>query len=171
VAGDGSQEEALRERVNSSGLAGAVHLLGFRTDAFALLNASDVFVLPSFAEPFGLVLLEAMAFSKPVVAVDRGGPSEIVVNGSTGLLAPSPDAAAIADALMEVLADPALQRCMGQAGRVRYVEQFTTERMARATADLYRRVLGGHPVPADPADSTSSAAAETHVSEGIPERV
>jgi glycosyltransferase involved in cell wall biosynthesis len=88
IAGQGSQEELLRKQIQDSDLSNTVRLLGFRSDVIALINAADIFVLPSPAEPFGLVLLEAMALSKPVIATRAGGPLEIVVEEETGVLVP-----------------------------------------------------------------------------------
>lgn len=84
IAGTGSLRDALLARIESESLGSAVRLLGFRDDIPDLLAAADVFVLPSRAEPFGLVLLEAMAAGLPVLAADAGGPREIVRHGHTG---------------------------------------------------------------------------------------
>src|SRR5262249_34362936 len=115
---------------------------GFRSDAQSILNASDLFVLPSMAEPFGLVILEAMALSKPVIATNAGGPKEIVVPGETGVLVPPSDSGALATAILNLLADPEGARVMGAAGGQRYLERYTAERMAKETLEVYREVLG-----------------------------
>jgi glycosyltransferase involved in cell wall biosynthesis len=139
IAGKGSLESVLRSQIQTSGLSDVVKLLGFRDDAYALLNAADLFVLPSLAEPFGLVLLEAMALSKPVVAVNKGGPNEIVVNSETGILASSPSATDIANAMSQILAVKQRWHRMGNTARQRYEQYFTTSRMAHATAKFYGR--------------------------------
>ena len=86
VAGEGSQREALAVQIKKLGLGNAVHLAGFRADAISLIRAADLFVLPSLAEPFGLVLIEAMSVGRPVIATRAGGPCEIVEDGVTGTL-------------------------------------------------------------------------------------
>jgi glycosyltransferase involved in cell wall biosynthesis len=128
----------LRRQIKSSGLSDVVTLLGFRGDAYALLNAADLLVLPSLAEPFGLVLLEAMALSKPVVAVNQGGPTEIVADGETGILASSPSDSDIASAILKIIAIQRRWYSMGIAARQRYEQYFSTSRMAQATAKFYR---------------------------------
>lgn len=143
LAGDGSLENALRERTGSLGLGDMVRLPGFCSDVNSLLNAADVFVLPSSVESFGLVLVEAMALEKPVIATQVGGPLEIVADGVTGLLVPPADPAAMAEAIRALLADPERRRAMGEAGRARFEAQFTAERMARETVEVYRKVLEG----------------------------
>ena len=128
VAGQGSLRAALQAQIDAWGLAETVRLLGFRDNALALIAASDVFVLPSLAEPFGLVLLEAMALGKPVVATDAGGPREIVLDGETGLLVPPGSPDALAAALSRLLADPVQARAMGRLGQARFESCFTAER-------------------------------------------
>ena len=145
VAGDGSQKETLQAQIQAARLERSVRLLGFQSDALSLIRAGDVFVLPSVAEPFGLVLLEAMALKKPVVAVRAGGPVEIVEDGATGLLVPPADPHAMADALRRLLADPLSARRMGAAGRVRFEERFTARQMADATLDVYHQAMGIRP--------------------------
>ena len=140
VAGEGSEKAALQAQLQSLGLEDGVTLLGFRTDAPALMAAADVFVLPSLAEPFGLVLLEAMALSRPVVATRAGGPTEIVADGETGFLVPPSSPDALADAVTRLLAHPPLCRRLGENGHRRFQERFTAARMAEATLAVYRSV-------------------------------
>ena len=113
VAGTGSQQEFLHKTIERLHLADKVCLLGYREDALALIYASDVFVLPSLTEGFGLVLLEAMALGKPVVATAAGGPLEIVVPDGTGTLVPPSNPHALARALLALLNDTEAQRKMG----------------------------------------------------------
>ena len=120
-----------------------VRLLGFRRDVAALMAASDIFVLPAPAEPFGLVVVEAMAMAKPVIAAAAGGPREIVTHGATGLLVPPQNPSALAAAIMDLLRHPEKARAMGLAGRRRYEEQFNAQRMARQTADVYSAIMRG----------------------------
>ncbi len=141
IAGQGSQEELLRKQIEDSNLGGAVRLLGFRSDVIALINAADIFVLPSPAEPFGLVLLEAMALSKPVVATRAGGPLEIVLEEETGILVPPSSPDALAQAICRLVADSTLRNRMGQQGRERFDAKYTAERMARDMIKVYRKSL------------------------------
>jgi glycosyltransferase involved in cell wall biosynthesis len=141
VAGEGSQKDALLERVEKKGLCNAVRLLGFRPDVLALINAADVFILPSPAEPFGLVLLEAMALGKPVVATQAGGPLEIVVPEETGLLVPPANPNALAQAVCRLLDDLQLRQSMGHKGRERFCSEFKAERMACDMMKVYRQAF------------------------------
>lgn len=141
IAGDGSQMESLRAQASAAGLDHSVVFAGFRSDALALMALSHCVVLPSRAEPFGLVLAEAMAMGKAVVAANAGGPREIVVEGKTGFLVPPSDSAALAQALMWLLDDDSLRVEMGERGRQRFLSHYTAGRMAEATAEVYREVL------------------------------
>jgi glycosyltransferase involved in cell wall biosynthesis len=141
VAGTGAQRDELQGKIGAAGLADRVRLLGFRNDVHDLMNAGDVFVLPAPAEPFGLVVVEAMALAKPVIATAAGGPMEIVEDGRTGLLVAPGDSGAMAAAITRLLSDPGAASAMGAAGRERFVQHFTADRMARDMIAVYRRVL------------------------------
>jgi glycosyltransferase involved in cell wall biosynthesis len=143
IVGDGGDRDAVRAEIGRRRLEAAVTMAGFRGDAPSVINAADLLVLPSRAEPFGLVLLEAMALAKPVVAMAAGGPPEVVEDGRTGRLCPPGDAGALADAIEGLLADPRRRAEMGQGGRRRFLDHFTADRMARATLDVYRRAAAG----------------------------
>jgi glycosyltransferase involved in cell wall biosynthesis len=121
-------------------LADCVELLGQRTDIASLMAAADACVIPSRSESFGLVALEAMQQSKPVVAFAVGGLQEIVVHEQTGLLVPPENASALADALIAVLTDSARAAAMGAAGLQRVEEHFSARKMAGRFAALYERL-------------------------------
>ncbi|MGW5283502.1 glycogen synthase [Streptomyces collinus] len=114
-----------------------------RADVIQLLTRAAVFVCPSVYEPLGIVNLEAMACGTPVVASRVGGIPEVVADGRTGLLVDVDDAfeANLARVLDTVLGDPEAARRMGEAGRVRAVEEFGWDAVARRTAGLYEEIL------------------------------
>jgi glycosyltransferase involved in cell wall biosynthesis len=143
VAGEGSERAALASRIAHLGLGESVRLLGFRDDVASLIAACDVFVLPSVNEPFGLVLLEAMALSRPVVSTAAGGPLEIVEEASTGLLVAPRRPDALADAIGRLLSDRAAAQEMGRRGRLHFEKHYTAGAMAAATAAVYRRAVAG----------------------------
>lgn len=104
-----------------------------------LYAACDVFVAPSQYESFGLIYLEAMAHSKPVVACNAGGIPEVVVDGETGVLVPVDDPSALAEALLRLLRNEELCRRLGTAGRALYEEHFSASVMATRTLEVYSR--------------------------------
>ena len=142
LVGDGPLRNACADLARSLGVEGAVWLAGSRPDVPELLRGMDLFVLPSHAEGTSNAILEAMATGLPVVAADTGGNAELVRHGETGLLAPSPEPAVLAEAMLRYLGDEALRRRHGAAARER-AAAFSLERMAEAYAAVYDRVLGG----------------------------
>lgn len=132
----------LERLVLALGLEDAVRFLGFRNDMETTYPAMDVVVHASVSpEPFGLVIIEAMACGRPVVASDAGGPREIVVDGVTGYLTPPGDPEAIAERVVNLLKDPKKRVRMGQAGRRRVEELFGIEVMARRIEEAYLEIL------------------------------
>ena len=122
-------EAELRALADDPDLRGAVTFTGQVPDASRYASLMDVFVNASNPEPFGLVLVEAMAAERPVVAVASGGPLEIVEPGVSGTLAPDSSPGSLVAALEPLVMDPALRRRMGRAGRLRYEARFTERRM------------------------------------------
>jgi glycosyltransferase involved in cell wall biosynthesis len=118
-------------------LADHVHFTGKRQDVPRLLAATDVFAMPSFEEPFGLVYAEAMAMKRPVVALDNGGTPEVVDHGKSGLLSSPDDLEGLATNLLTLLRDPALRAHMGEYGRQQVERRFSPDRMARDMAAVY----------------------------------
>ncbi len=88
------------------------------------MAALDVFVLPSFSETFGLVVVEAMAMGRPIIATNAGGLPEIITNGKTGLLVQPQDATAVAWAIHRILADAALRQSLGRLAREEAVKRY-----------------------------------------------
>ena len=141
IAGRGDLEEYLRDLSLEVGVADRVHVLGPRRDVPALMHAMDVFAMPSIWEGFGLVLLEAMAAGRPIVASRVATIPEVVAEGETGLLVPAGDPVALADALAELAHDPERARRLGEAGRQRLRQQFSIEKMVGDTELLYRELV------------------------------
>lgn len=142
LVGDGPEERLLRSRAAELGLGGSVRFLGFRQDIPSLLALAEALVLPSLNEGFGLVLLEAMAMGKPVVASAVGGIPEVVLDGRTGLLVPPADPEALAVAILRLLEDPRAAQRLGEAGRERARESFSREAFIQAHRKLYGELLG-----------------------------
>ena len=141
LVGTGPLEGELRRHVREHGLDAAVLLLGARRDVPELLAAADLFVLPSHFEGLSLVVLEAMAAGLPVVGTRIGGTEETVVHGGTGLLVRPGDPLALAVSILELLADRARARTLGEAGRLRFLAEFQAGRMTAELLELYRTLV------------------------------
>ena len=107
----------------------------------AWYRRAQIVVSPSLYEGFGLPAAEANASGAPVIATDAGALPEVIADGETGVIVPAADAQALADAISELLADPARCRALGDAGRARVLERFTWQHHAEAVAALYREVI------------------------------
>ena len=146
IAGDefGGGDELRRELVSEAGRLGisaSVEFRPFSEDVSSLLTQASIVVSPSILpESFGLILLEAMAFGRPVVASAHGGPSELIVDGETGLLVPPGDAAALAAALDRLLKDAGLRARLGAAGRVRAQGRYPVAESVRRFEAIYREL-------------------------------
>jgi glycosyltransferase involved in cell wall biosynthesis len=141
IAGAGDLEDYLRDLALEFGVAERVHVLGARKDVPALMHAIDVFAMPSIWEGFGIVLLEAMAAGRPIVASRVATIPEVVVDGETGVLVPPGAPSALAQALGTLARDAARAKRMGEAGRERLRRQFSIEKMVGDTETLYRELL------------------------------
>jgi len=115
-----------------------------REDVVQLYSHAALFVCPSVYEPFGLINLEAMACGIPVVATSVGGITEVVVHDETGWLVPPADPAALAAAMRALLGQPERAAAFGRAGRRRVEAQFSWERIAERTLEVYREAIAAH---------------------------
>ncbi|WP_424811610.1 glycosyltransferase [Roseococcus sp. YIM B11640] len=124
IAGEGPERAALQALAEECGVAGRVHLLGWRQDTGALLAGCDVFVCSSRHEPLGNIVLEAWSASRPVVSTAAQGPSELIEPDETGLLVPVEDPEALAGGIRRLLAEPQAAARLAQLGRARFERDF-----------------------------------------------
>lgn len=139
LIGDGPLRAEIEARTRERGVAGAVHLLGSRSDVDALLPVMDLFVLASETEGLSNAILEAQACGLPVVATAVGGNPDLV-DASCGALVPAHDPAALATALLALLRDPVARTRMGADARARVISHHSVESMVHAYAALYREL-------------------------------
>ncbi|MCP5005979.1 MAG: glycosyltransferase family 4 protein [Planctomycetes bacterium] len=138
--GDGPLRQSLEQEIVSLKLESHVSLLGARTDIAEMLSCIDLFLLPSINEGFGIVLVEAMAMGKPVLATNVGGIPEIVTDGTTGILVPPKDYEAFASAIIKLYNNPTLAFKMGQAGYKRARRLFNIESTVQKYETLYHEL-------------------------------
>jgi glycosyltransferase involved in cell wall biosynthesis len=147
---------SLHRTIDELGLGSCVTFLGQRDDVPDVLRALDVLLVPSWEEPFGLVMIEAMAVGTPVVATNCGGPAEVIRNGENGRLVAPDRPEAWAEAAAELLGDRSRRESIVHAGletaqkfgRARYVEAFAAiyhHALSEALAGGWRRPRGAAP--------------------------
>jgi glycosyltransferase involved in cell wall biosynthesis len=144
IAGDGPERLAVEGRISRSPARDRVELLGRvdRDGALALMQACDVYCLPSFGEPFGMTALEAMACARPVVATNAGGLRHLVPDAGGRKVRPG-DPPALAEALVELLADPGLRTAMGATNRETVEQRFAWSRVGDRLEALYGEAVRG----------------------------
>lgn len=141
IAGDGPEEGALRRLCRELGVADRVEFLGRLPQALELFQQADVVVVPSRDDAFPLVVLEAFACGRCVIASAVGGIPEAVRDGETGLLVRPGDPQDLAGALSEAYQSPELRARLGAAARAAYEAEFTADRMGERTCEVYQEVL------------------------------
>jgi glycosyltransferase involved in cell wall biosynthesis len=135
--------DRLREEVRQAGIEDRFLLSDFRRDISDILAALDVYVHPALLpEPFGLVVLEAMAAGKPVVATAHGGPLEMIEEGVSGHFVPPADPGALAEKICACLADPESSREMGRRAQERALRMFSLRRYLDGIESVYEQALG-----------------------------
>ena len=142
LAGEGPARTSLEAHTRELGLGKSVRFLGARPDPEALLQACQMFVLPSRSEGMSNALLEAMATGLPCVGSRIGGITDLIEHGVTGLLTPPSDAATLAEAISALFEDPALRKRLGMAARGLILERYTMDRVIRQYAELYATLAG-----------------------------
>lgn len=144
IAGTGSFEEDVARAVVEMGVEDVVQMLGFRADVAALLNILDVQLNASYGtEATSMALLEGMSLGLPTIASDYGGNPFVITSGQNGLLFPSKDSAALADAMAELMDHPEEVAIMREKALETYQSRFTGEVFARNTEQIYENVLKG----------------------------
>jgi len=142
IAGDGPLRGELQTLAQQCGLAHETMFLGHRSDGHNVLGLMDLFVLPSLSEGIPLVLLEALALARPVVATAVGGVPEVIEHGISGLLAAAGKENELAQRCLAVMDDPVLAQRLGHAGRKCVEKSFSAEAMAENVANVYRTLVG-----------------------------
>lgn len=143
AVGGGTMETKLQQRRQELGLEAVCALLPFLDDNLSVISGLDVLVHPAVGtEAFGLVILEAMACGKPVIASNLDGIPELVSHGEHGLLVPPADVSALRQAMAALMREPEKRAQYGQAGRKHVAATFTRAELGRRVLDIYRQLVG-----------------------------
>ncbi|MDA8210272.1 MAG: glycosyltransferase [Clostridia bacterium] len=145
LVGSGQYRSEVEAMVKQLGLREQVIFTGYREDIVDVLHSLDILVISSLSEGFGLTAIEAMAMKAPVVATRVGGLPEIIKDGNNGILVPPADGQAIAQAVLDLLADPEDSRAMAARAFEHVRENFSVEIMAKNTEQLYCSLMSRKP--------------------------
>ena len=141
MVGDGSERTNCIHRARCLGVADECIFVGKQPNIVDYLCASDILLLPSEQESFGLAALEAMACELPVIASRVGGLPEVVDDGQTGFLSPVGSVDEMAENTVQLLMDKKLRRQMGRAARASAIERYSTHKVIPQYIDFYERIL------------------------------
>jgi len=141
VVGDGERRQELESLVNQLGLSQSVRFLGWRRDLVRVYADLDVVALSSLNEGSPVVLIEALAAARPVVATAVGGVPEVVIHGQTGLTVPVSDVSALSESILTLLRDRSLADRLGQAGRQHVYPRYDSSRLVDDVRQLYLHEL------------------------------
>jgi len=141
IVGEGPDLGRAEQLIGELGITAHVELTGEAQDVVRLLSVSDLFLLPSLQESFGLSALEAMACGVPVVASNVGGLPEVVADGVTGFLHAPDDVESMADSAIWILSDPVRQARLAAEGERLATQRFSADRIVPQYAALYERIL------------------------------
>jgi L-malate glycosyltransferase len=145
MLGGGEMQQELEQLAVSLKVTDVATIHGWMEpdEARQIIRQSDIFVMPSLSESFGVAAAEAASYGLPVVASDVGGVPEIVRDGDTGLLIPPGDEAALAEAILRLAQDGQLRQSMGNAGRRLVAEKYDFEKCLDKMEAVYQKVLAG----------------------------
>ncbi|QTA79109.1 Glycosyltransferase [Desulfonema limicola] len=143
LVGDGPEKESLISLIKELNLQDKVILTGHRSDVENMLNAMDIFVLPSISEGISLALLEAMSLNLPVIATNVGGNPEIIGNNEYGILVKSQDITALSEAMKILICDLEKRKKLSILSRKRVTEMFDLQRMVKDYEQLYLSLTRG----------------------------
>jgi len=141
IAGWGPEEESLKKQTDELGLNDNVTFLGYQNNILEWMAASDVILVPSISEGFGLVILEAFNAQSPIIAFDVPACNELIIDNQNGFLIPAYDTDIMAKKIVEVLKNPAESNHLVQAGNEKLKSYYTLNRMAKDIHSFYQKVL------------------------------
>lgn len=142
MVGDGPERSAVKYLAEKLGVNGDAVFVGKKGNIADYLGASDIFLLPSELESFGLAALEALACELPVIATRVGGVPEVVTDGETGFLSDIGDVEKMAEDTLRLLRDDEMRRSYGKRGRELAIERYSTEKIIPQYIEFYEKVLG-----------------------------
>lgn len=143
IGGGGEEEASLKDLASNLNLGAEIEFIGWVKDKKQFFDSIDIFVLPSLHEPFGIILLEAFAYKKPVIVTDSEGPSEIASDGVDAIIVPKGDSAAMANAIMQLAKNPELAEKLAQNGYAK-AAGYDIKHFAISLNDAVLKIVAGN---------------------------
>lgn len=140
VMGEGEEHIALEKQAAILGIQKHIHFMGFQNNPYTCIEQSDIIVLPSLNEAFGLVYIEAFALKTPVVAFDVQACNEIIVHNETGILVAAKNSDGLAGSIIFLLQNPEERKRLAENGYRQYLSYYNTPRMIKDTAGWYKSI-------------------------------
>ncbi len=141
ILGNGKEKQQLEVKAGELGITNHINFLGFQQNPAEYICSSDIIILPSLFEPFGLVYIESFALKVPVIAFDVQACNEVISNNETGILVPVFDVAALAEKIIFLLDHPQERERISKNAYQRFTEYFNTGRMVTETVAWYNSVV------------------------------
>ena len=138
---DATYKAKLLNKIKASGINGKITFLGWQANVETLWSQIDCLVHTAKNEPFGRVIIEAMAHRVPVIAANSGGPAEIIQDGVTGLLVKPDNVEELTQAMQKIAADSNFARTLADAAFNHVVANFSAEKTAQCVKTVYKEVL------------------------------
>ena len=145
IVGSGSLRKSLQMKAKALNLEGKVKFLGYRDDIKEIISLSDIIVNPALNEGFGLVILEAQALGKAVLATRVGGVPEVIIDNQTGILVPAGDSKSLAAGIIRILQDTGLAARLATEAKKRIELEFSKEKMISQLVELYFKLVKDAP--------------------------
>lgn len=140
--GEGPERSSIEKQIKELGVGENVKLAGWRTDAMAIMAASDAVVQSTLQEAFSQAMIEALWMSKPLIMTDVSGARDVIRDGENGLIVQKADSSALADAIKRLVADPALGKEMAHAGRELVESDLVIEKKIKEYEQVFVKAVG-----------------------------
>jgi glycosyltransferase involved in cell wall biosynthesis len=139
IVGEGPERTKIESQIERLGLGDTVKLLGWRTDAMAIMSSVDAVVQSTLQEAFSQVMCEAMWLAKPLLMTDVSGARDIIEDGWNGMIVPMADPKSLGEGMIRLARDPELRSTLGRNGRSRVAEKLTIDKTIKHYEDSFRK--------------------------------
>lgn len=141
ILGEGSEKKTLQAQAKQLGITKYVDFMGFRSNPYPFIQESEIIILPSLFEPFGLVFIEAFALKVPIIAFDVPAANELITDNETGILVPKLNSEMLAQKIIFHLQNPEKRKYVSEKAYQKFLNHYTLDRMIAETASWYKSLF------------------------------